>query len=90
MTIQERILAKLSKKDPTLFAYCCTEVRKCFGSADNTPGTFWEGDKIVAALDKAQISYEKLNVWTPDTRRAYEEEKKHIYNCLNLPKVITE
>ena len=84
--IQDRIISQLTKTNKSLHAICCADLKKCFGSSE--PGVFWTGSTIIDKLDKVEATHKKLNVWGPAASKTYEDEKKHINHCLNLPKVL--
>ena len=83
--ITKRILFAARSENRAMFSYFAAELRKCFGST--SMGVFWQADRIIAAIDELKTRYEKpdVGVWNETTTRAYENEKKHIRNCLQLP-----
>jgi hypothetical protein len=44
---------------------------------------------IVKHIEALREVFEPLGVSAPETTKKFETEKKHIYNCLNLPEVCT-
>ena len=86
--ITKRILSTASVENRTSVGLFAADLRKCFGSI--IPGIFWPADKIISAIEKVKLKYEKsdVGVWTSRTTIAFEVKKKHIRNCLALPKVI--
>ena len=85
--ITKRILSTASVENRTSVGLFAADLRKCFGST--VPGVFWPADKIISAIEMVKLKYERpdVAVWTSKTTRAFETEKKHIRNCLALPKV---
>ena len=86
--ITKIILSTASIENRTSVGLFAADLRKCFGST--VPGVFWSADRIISAIEMVKLKYEKpdVGVWTSKTTRAFETEKKHIRNCLALPKVI--
>ena len=85
--ITKRILSAASVENRTSVGLFAADLRKCFGST--SPGVFWPPEKIISAIELVKFKYEKpeVGVWTSNTTRAFATEKKHIKNCLALPKV---
>jgi hypothetical protein len=83
----KRILSTASVENRTSLGLFASELRKCFGSTKL--GVFWSAEKTILAIESVQRRFEKpeVGVWTANTTRAFNTEKKHIRNCLALPKV---
>ena len=84
--ITKRILSAASVENKTSLGFFASELRKCFGSS--RLGVFWPAKKIILAIELLQLKFQEVGVWAENTTRAFNTEKKHITNCLALPKVI--
>lgn len=86
--ITKRILTSASTLNRPAFGQFAADLRKCFGST--SPGIFWAGEKILLAIYEVKKRYatDEIKVWTQSTTETLEVEKKHIINCLALPKHI--
>ena len=85
--ITKRILSAASVENRPSLGLFAAELRMCFGST--SVGVFWPPEKIISAIELVQIKFERpdVGVWTANTTKAFNTEKKHIRNCLALPKV---
>ena len=85
--ITKRILGTASVENRSSFGLFASELRKCFGSTK--VGVFWSPEKIISAINSVRSKFQSpdIGVWTANTTKAFETEKKHIENCLALPKV---
>ena len=85
--ISKRIITTVSSEKKSLLGFFASDLRNCFGSS--TPGVFWPGDKIISAIEAVKLKYEREDIalWSNKTTKCFENEKKHIMNCLALPQV---
>ena len=86
--IAKRIIGTANVENRTSLGLFAAELRKCFGST--LPGVFWQPEKIISSIESVKLKFEtrEVGVRTKNTTKAFNTEKKHIENCLALPKVI--
>jgi hypothetical protein len=85
--ITKRILSAASLENRPSLGLFAADLRKCFGST--SVGIFWPAEKIISSIELVQLKYEKpdIGVWTANTTKAFNTEKKHIRDCLAMPRV---
>ena len=80
--IQKRIYTEADTRHAQ-YSHFVGDVRKAFGSSET--GVFWDGKKIISKLEEVKERWEKVGVWQAKTSIAFERQKTHILNCLELP-----
>jgi hypothetical protein len=83
----DRLYRALNRENRTFLGTACSDLSKCI--AQTIPGRVPAPDDIIEAIDRVKAKYSALipPVWTADTTKTYEVNKKHIHNCMSLPKV---